>query len=659
MSVGRAGGAASTRRGRGGRGGRGGAGGRGGSNGGGSARAGRSTSRGGATDRAGRSTSRGGGSDRAGRSDSGPGAVRGGRSPSSARAPTGPAVAVLARRGRLLVAEPLFERGRRHGLDARARDGATEGELVLLGYGKRGVRVARRLGRPDVARDVLEALMLDRGMRRSFPHAAEAEAVEAAATPAWSGPRRDLTELPTFTVDPVTAKDFDDAISARREGSGEVRVWVHIADVSAYVRLGGRLEAETLERATSVYVPGAVEPMLPHPLSSDACSLRPGEPRAAVTAELLLRDASVVSASFHRSTIRSDARLTYEQVERVFAGRERAADPWAEPLEAAREVAAALRAHRAGAGTALEVDSLEPSFLFDSDGHVTGVVHEEQTEAHELIEHLMILANEQVAGHLADRRLATLYRVHERPDPASVERLVEQLASLGVPTPPVAERMSPQEAAEVAAEASRHVAAWVRRNDGRGRQGLTALVLRSLKQAAYSPQNTGHAGLGSARYCHFTSPIRRYPDLVCHRALLASLGLDDVPPRAEELADVALHSSLAEREGLRVERDAADVCSAFLLEHVLAGSGGDQAFEGEVVGVIGKGAFVRFAEQGFEGFLPARRLGTEWYALNDAETALVGEESGRALRFGDPVTVEVERVDAPRGRVDLAPADAR
>jgi ribonuclease R len=587
------------------------------------------------------------------------GGTRGGPGATAAgRTPTGPSVAVLERRGRLLVAEPLFERGRRQALDGHARDGAGDGELVLLGYGKRGPHVVRRLGRPDVARNVLEAHMLERGLRRAFSRAAEAEAMDAAQAPPWSGPRSDLTGLPTFTVDPVTAKDFDDAISARLEGLGEVRVWVHIADVTAYVRPGRRLEAEALGRATSVYVPGAVEPMLAHALSSDACSLRPGEDRAAVTVELLVREATVVSASFHRSLIRSDARLTYEQVERVFDGRERAADPWGEPLEAAREVAAALGSRRAGAGTALEVDSLEPSFLFDSDGHVTGVVHEEQTEAHELIEHLMILANEQVAAYLAERRAPTLYRVHERPDPAAVERLVEQLATLGIPTPPVPEGMSPQQAAELAAEASRHVAAWVRRRQGRGRQALTALVLRSLKQAAYAPRNTGHAGLGSPRYCHFTSPIRRYPDLVCHRALLGSLGLDDVPPRAEELAEVAEHCSLAERDALRVERDAADVCSAFLLERALAEAGGEQAFEGEIVGVIAKGAFVRFGDQGFEGFLPARRLGAEWFSLNDVETALVGEETGCHVRLGGPVTVEVERVDAPRGRIDLAPSGA-
>ena len=361
--------------------------------------------------------------------------------PSSDRAPrttpSEPAVAVLERRGRLVVAEPLFERGRRHAIDGKARGGAEAGELVLLGFGKRGVRVVRRLGRPDRVLDVLEGLMLDRGLRRVYPQHAEAEATESAATPAWNGPRRDLTTLPTFTIDPETAKDFDDAVSARREADGDIRVWIHIADVSAHARPGRPLDTEAIRRATSVYVPGAVEPMLPHVLSSDACSLVPGEDRAVVTVELLMREAAVTSASFYRSTIRSDARLTYGEVDEVFAGRRQASEPWGEPLAAAREVAGALRARRAEGGTALEVTSAEPSFVFDSEGHVTDVVHEAQTESHELIEHLMILANEQVAGYLADRRVPTLYRVHERPEPASVEQLVDKLAILGVPTPPL------------------------------------------------------------------------------------------------------------------------------------------------------------------------------------------------------------------------------
>jgi ribonuclease R len=550
------------------------------------------------------------------------------------------------------VAEPLFERATPIQLDTtsgrtRGRR-AREGDLVLLGYGKRGARVARTLGRPDVARDVLEGLMLDRGLRRAFPRRVEAEASDP---PKEGDGRVDLRELPTFTIDPPDARDFDDAISARHEGD-RVRLWVHIADVTAYVRPGSATDSEAARRGTSVYVPGAVEPMLPEALSNKACSLRPAEDRLAVTVELEIKGTDVLSQRFVRSLIRSDARLTYPQVDAVFDGRQRAEDPWAEPLAAAREVSAALRARRDERGS-LAVNSSEPVFDFNSGGHVTGVRYEAQTESHRLIEELMVLANERVAGHLADSRTPTLYRVHERPDPQSVEFMVEQLASLDVPTPPVPERMSPQQAADLAAEASHLVADHVE-STGRGRAAFGSLVLRSLKQAYYTPRNLGHAGLASPRYCHFTSPIRRLPDIAVHRALLGQLGLDDAAPRAHELEEEGIESSAREREAMIIERDADDVCHAFLLERVLAEREPGERFEGEVVGLIAKGAFVRFGEEGFEGFLPVRRL-RGWWELNELGTALEAEGGGR-LRFGDSVEVEVDRVEAPRGRVDLAPS---
>jgi ribonuclease R len=543
---------------------------------------------------------------------------------------TSPLVAVLERRGRFLVAEPLFEVGPRTAVD---RKGAGEGDLVLVGSGKRGARVVRRIGRPDVARDVIEGLMLSRGLHRAYGRAATAEA--ESAEPFAAEDRVDLRDLPTFTIDPVEARDFDDAISASSE-DGFTRIWVHIADVTAYVRPGGALEKEAFRRATSVYVPGAVEPMLPEVLSSDECSLRPGEDRLAVTVEMDVEAATVRRVKFHRSRIRSDARLTYGQIDDVFAGRERAAEPWARPLELARKVAAALAERRGG----LDVGGAEPAFSFDSDGHVTGVAYEEQTESHGLIEQLMILANEQVAGYLEDARLPTLYRVHERPDPQSVAFMVEQLASLDVRTPPLPDNLSPQQAADLAAEASRLAPK---------RPAFRSLILRSLKQAFYTPRNVGHAGLGSARYCHFTSPIRRYPDIVAHRALLQGLGIDDAAAPAHELDETGIHSSAAERDALQVERDADDVCLAFLLERTRS----DEPYEGEVVGLIEKGAFIRFGEEGFEGFLPVRRL-KGWWVLNELGTALVAEDSGKQLRLGDPIDVTVERIDAPRGRVDLS-----
>jgi ribonuclease R len=561
-----------------------------------------------------------------------------------------PRVGVIAKKGRFLVAEPLFERGAQVTLDPRGRGGADVGDLVLVGSGKRGARVARVIGRPDVARDVVEGLMLDRGLHRAHPRRAIEEAGEAARAPFAADARVDLRELPTFTIDPEDARDFDDAISAESRGDG-VRVWVHIADVSAYVRPGGALEGDAYRRGCSVYVPGAVEPMLPDLLSGDECSLRPGADRLAVTVQMDLSGADVDRVEFHRSLIRSDARLSYPQVDRVFAGAERAEPSWADPLALARRLAAALAARR----DALEVGSTEPVFEFDTQGHVVSVHAEEQTESHRVIEQLMILANEQVAGYLSDRRLPTLYRVHEKPDPTSVAFMVDQLASLEVPTPPLPESMSPQQAAEVATEASRLAAEYARRS-GRGRRAFGSLVLRSLKQAFYSPRNLGHAGLGSARYCHFTSPIRRYPDLVAHRALLQGLGIDDVATPAHELDEAGVVSSAAEREAMQIERDADDVCRAFLLDRVLRESDPTRppAFAGEVVGLIDKGAFVNFGEEGFEGFLPVRRL-RDWWALNEQGTALIAEGSGRALRLGDPIEVAVSGVDPPRGRVDLVP----
>ncbi|MGH2941275.1 MAG: ribonuclease R family protein, partial [Solirubrobacteraceae bacterium] len=466
--------------------------------------------------------------------------------------------------------------------------------------------------------------------------------------------RRDLTALPTFTIDPVTARDFDDAISAAVLDDGRTRIWVHIADVSAFVRPGSLVDREAARRATSVYVPGRVEPMLPQALSDDACSLVPLQERAAVTVELDFEGAEVRRAEFYRSTIRSDARLDYDQVDRVFAGAEEAAELWAGPLAAARAVAAALHERRLEQD-ALELETSEPEFAFDQGGHVAESRPSAQTESHQLIEHLMIAANEQVARLLSARRVPTLYRVHEQPDGEKALRLVEQLASLGVATPPVGEHPSPSQAADVIAACSRAVVQHVART-GHGREALTFLVLRALKQAYYGPRNLGHAGLGLTHYAHFTSPIRRYPDLVAHRALLSAVGAGEDAPRASELEEAGAWSSLRERDAMAIERMADRVARAFLLERELFEDGWDQEFDGEVTGLIGAGAFVRFAG-GHEGLLPVRRLRGDWWELNEQGTMLTGERTGETIRLGDPVRVRVERVETARGRVDLLPVE--
>jgi ribonuclease R len=249
--------------------------------------------------------------------------------------------------------------------------------------------------------------------------------------------------------------------------------------------------------------------------------------------------------------------------------------------------------------------------------------------------------------------------VHAQPDSARIERLVEQLHALGVPTPALRGGLAPAQAGEVAAQASRLVLAEAARR-GHGREAYTSLVLRSLMQASYSDRNSGHAGLGSPAYCHFTSPIRRYPDLLVHRALLATLGEGEEAPRAAEAREVAWHSSECERESARIERDADDVCAAYLLRRELDERGAEAVFKGEISGVIRSGAFVAFGgELGdvYEGFVPARTIGVERFELNETETALAGRESGTSLRLGDPISVRVSDVAPARGRVDLESVD--
>ncbi|MGZ4173559.1 MAG: RNB domain-containing ribonuclease, partial [Solirubrobacteraceae bacterium] len=514
------------------------------------------------------------------------GAGAGGRG-AAARGGAGPVdgarVAVLERRGKFMVAEPFFERGPRLVVSRDLR--AAAGDLVLVraggarpnGRGGSRATVQRRLGRPDVARDVIEALMVDRGLRRSFDPALEREArpvAESVVAPANADPaRRDLRALPTFTIDPASARDFDDAISAAAEKDGGWRVWVHIADVSAFVTPRSLVDREAFRRGTSVYVPGAVEPMLPEVLSNGVCSLVAGQERLAVTVEMVVRGGEVRSASFYRSLIRSDERLDYDRVDRIFAGAEAAAEPWGEPLAAARAAAAELGATRAARG-ALVLGSTEPEFSFDEAGDVVSLEPAVQTESHRLIEPLMIAANEQVARVLDERGVPTLYRVHEPPDAPAVERLIEQLASLGVPTPAVPRgHMTPQQAADVVAEASVTVDRWVEAHAGHGRRALTRLVLRALKQAYYDPRNLGHAGLKSARYCHFTSPIRRYPDLICHRALLSAVSGSAAAPERSWVAAAGTWTSAREREAMMIERDADDIARCFLLERSLARGG--------------------------------------------------------------------------------------
>jgi ribonuclease R len=555
-------------------------------------------------------------------------------------------VVEIGRRGKLVVGEPYFAPGVPIVLDRHGLGDVGEGDLAVVTTGRGRARLERALGPAGSIEAVLEGLLVHEGKRREFEPFTLPE-------PSLEG-RVDLRDLLTFTIDPETAKDFDDAISARREGDG-IRVWVHIADVSYFVPAGSPLDRGALDRALSVYVPGLVAPMLPHELADDACSLRPHVERLCVTVEVPFdADLEPGEPAFYRSVIRSDARLTYGQAEGVLAGRERADEALGEGLRLAETVALELRRRRFARG-ALRISGAEIAFAFDGRGGVERAWLEAEPHAHALIEELMILANECVGELLSSRRRDALFRVHERPDPQSVTRLLAKLADLGVPTPhaPAEDRLSPSQAAAVAAAASERVSEYVQQAK-RGREAFPSLVLRALKQARYHPENLGHSGLASTAYCHFTSPIRRYPDLVVHRALLREVGAGD-DPLPEDLDDAADHCSFQEREAAEIEYRADDICAAWLLEDVLFDRGWDDPFEGEITGMIGSGLFVRFGDV-FEGMVPARRLPGDFYEINALETALVGRRGGKTYRLGEAIGVRVREIRKTEGKVELEPA---
>ena len=543
-------------------------------------------------------------------------------------------VVEVDRRGKLLVGEPYFIPNVPVMIDRKAAGDAGRGDLVVVRTGRGRARVERVLGSAKDIQVVLEGLLVHAGARAEF------EPFEAPEPDVRD--RVDLRDQLCVTIDPETAKDFDDAIAVRAEAD-DWRWWVHIADVAAYLPAGSPLDRGASARALSTYVPGNVAPMLPPDLSEDRCSLRPHADRLCVTVEMPPNGAP----RFYRSVIRSKARLTYPQAER----RETEPDV-AQALDQIDRLTARLRERRFDRG-ALRIEIPEIAFEFDGRGGVARAWKEAEPTSHRLVEELMIAANEAVAELLSERRRDALYRVHERPDPQAIELLLKKLADLGIPTPPTPDHLSPATGAKVAADASELVMDYAARS-GRGREAFPALVLRSLKQARYEPQNLGHSGLASRAYCHFTSPIRRYPDLVVHRALLRELGLSD-EAAAHDLEGLAERTSAREREAAQVEYLADELCLAWLLDSVLFERGWDEPFEGEITGAISSGLFVRFGDV-FEGYLPARRLPGDYFELNELGTALVGRRGGGTYRLGDPMRVLVEKIEKADGRVELSQA---
>ncbi len=450
--------------------------------------------------------------------------------------------------------------------------------------------------------------------------------------------RRDLTRVPLVTIDGENARDFDDAVCVRRTRTG-YKLYVAIADVSHYVLPGSALDEEAYLRGTSVYFPNMVVPMFPEKLSNGICSLNPRVERLAMAVEIDFdREGRVRKSRFYPAVIFSHARLTYTEVKAMLVDRDRELrrkyKSLLRMLENAAELAMLLRERRLSRGS-IDFDLPEPEVRLDVQGEITDIVRRERHLAHFLIEEFMIAANEAVARFLEDRGYPFLYRVHEAPEPLKLREFVEFARTLGldleVPLEP-----DPSWVQEVVRLSAGKPYAYL----------VNMLLLRSMKQAQYSPENIGHFGLASNCYCHFTSPIRRYPDLVVHRVLKAALRRKRPPYPYEKLTEMGKHLSQRERTAMEAEREMFErVQVRFMRDHL------GETFTGIISGVTAFGFFVELEEYFVSGLVRLVDLHDDYYFLDEKNHRLVGRRTGKIFRLGDRVLVRVREVNLRRRQI--------
>ncbi len=513
--------------------------------------------------------------------------------------------------------------------------GAKNGELVEAEQagprGRLGLPVARiveRLGDPSAPRAVSLIAIHQHGIPDDFPDEVIAEA--DAAHPATMKGREDLRHLALITIDPSDARDHDDAVAAETREDGGVDIWVAIADVAHYVRPGSALDREARKRGNSTYFPDRVVPMLPDILSGDLCSLHQGVDRPVIAVRMRLdAQGNKTGHSFHRGIMRSAASLSYEQAQAAADGNpdEQTApllDSAIRPLWAAYELLKAARARR----QPLELDLPERKIVLTADGRVKSVNFRERYDAHRLIEDFMVLANVAAAEELERLRRPLLYRVHEEPTVEKLDALREVAEASGFTL------------AKGQVLQTRHLNRLLEQAEGSEFDELINMTaLRSMQQAYYHPENFGHFGLALRSYAHFTSPIRRYSDLIVHRALIMGhkWGNDGLSAQeVEMLSETAQHVSETERRSMAAERDTTDrYLAAYLADRVGA------EFTGRVSGVQKFGAFVRLDETGADGLLPIREIGREYFHYDPNAQVLMGSETGLEIGIGQRVTVRL------------------
>ena len=503
------------------------------------------------------------------------------------------------------------------------------------------VRIDGVLGSFGEARAALDALIVSQHLRTAFGEDVLREADACKPADLADDPTRtDLRGLLSFTIDGSDAKDFDDAVSLERLENGLWRLGVHIADVGHYVPQGSALDREAYLRGTSVYFPGRVLPMLPEQLSNGVCSLRPDEDKFTMSALMDVDEAgSVVHTSLLRTITRSNARLVYDDVNRLFDGDAAQRDRMAgleDTLLAMRELARRIRQRRQAQG-AIDFDTDEPKFILDEAGEPVEIAKRARGEAELMIEDFMLTANEAVARFAKARGVPLLYRVHEKPDPEKLDTLKDFLDGIGVDTRGLRHNAQPGDIRAVL-ERTRETPEF---------SVVSTLALRSMQKARYDVSPLGHYGLAMADYCHFTSPIRRYPDLVVSRALTAVLTGGRPALHGDALADAAMRSSDCERAAVEAERLADKLMMArFMHGHV------GELFDGIVSGVSECGLYVALSN-GAEGFLHVRTM-DDWFDFDERRMTLRGERKGCVFSLGQPLCVRVESVELESSSIDLA-----
>ena len=509
-------------------------------------------------------------------------------------------------------------------------------------------KLVQLIGDPDDPEVQTQSIVFRYGLSASFPADVHRETTQLSYTigAAETAARTDLRALPIVTIDGEHARDFDDAVFVRRQGSG-YELYVSIADVAAYVAPGSALDREAYARATSIYFPDRAIPMLPEALSNGICSLNPDEERLTKTACIEFNAKGEVTRSrFFNSVLHSHERMTYTNVRRILVDR----DPDAlaryrdlvDQFKLMEELALLICAQRKTRGN-LDFDLPEAEIILDIQGAPENIVRAERNIAHRIIEEFMIAANEAVARQLTEKNLPFLYRVHEGPDRDALEALAPFLLSLGYRVPLKQEKIPPVEFQKLLESA-------------RGKpeeRVINRVLLRSMKQAVYQPENIGHFGLASACYTHFTSPIRRYPDLIVHRMFDRALVGEKLKPNEREdllryLQEAGKHTSERERHAMDAEREMVDLKKAQFMMNKIG-----EEFTGYITTLANFGFFVELDDYFVEGLVKLSSLVDDDYDYYEKEYVIKGRRHGKKFRLGDDVRVKVSRINAFRSEIDF------